>query len=208
MALTKAQIKNLKKGDPLIIHGTFVEMTHLGNLCIKTYKLSSSGSVISTNMEYIHSSAVSLYDPRYKAIYEPVYKSMYEPCRLFRKGDIVTPKLVNGRAFSDRLSALAGKKCIVGCNEVLYYVIPIYHNGERYNIDPAYLELVTPVEELEPYKVQDAMNHDGWQIVRDGLPLALYDVQRHPDAKAAAEAECKRLNTEWLKEHENEHNPN
>lgn len=205
MALTEKQIKNLKKGDPLIIHGTFVEMTRLGNLCIKSYKLSSLGSVISTNMEYIHSSAVSLDDPRYKTSYEPMHKNLHDPCRKFKKGDIVTPKLVNGRSYARSLDNIIGDKCIVGSDETPYHVISIYHGNERHYADPAYLELITPVEELGTYSVQETMNHDGWQIVRDGLPLVLYDVQRHPDAKAAAEAECKRLNTEWLKEHENKY---
>ena len=66
-----------------------------------------------------------------------------------------------------------------------------------------FLELVTPVEELEPYYVEDVGN--AW-VVRKPEPSDMYSTQawfskeRHPHAKAAAEAERDRLNAEHRKE--------
>ena len=196
--ITEEQIKKLKPGDPLTIHGTFERIATDGDICIKV-PMSLHGVVDNNNVTWAYPSAVA------------VTKRRYDPCRLFKKGDIVRLTEWNGRCpalpedwkFDNGLFKVHEDEKfnssveITRENSTAVYIAPI-----------CFIELITPVEELQPYSVQDTMNHDGWQIVRDGLPLALYDVQRHPDAKAAAEAECKRLNTEWRKEHENEHNPN
>ena len=64
-----------------------------------------------------------------------------------------------------------------------------------------HLELVTPVEELEPYKLIDSPNT--YNIVRDSAMVMTIHKKSHPNAKAAAEAECARLNEEWRKEQNN-----
>ena len=76
------------------------------------------------------------------------------------------------------------------------------------------LELVTPVEELDPYSVThsaDTSEECGcFEVVRDEQCASIYPYGTHETryykkaehAKAAAEAECKRLNEEWRKEKE------
>jgi hypothetical protein len=65
-------------------------------------------------------------------------------------------------------------------------------------IDPAYLELVTPVEELEPYSIGESTDY--FSVEKDDEELSLYWKDKHPNAKEAAEAECARLNAEYRKE--------
>lgn len=133
-----------------------------------------------------------------------VSRSKHDPCRPFKEGDRVQARKIHGNLPQCRYNGNVGIKegdigTIARYNERNCYWVD-FHKGMSWCIDAAYLELVTPVEELEPYSVQETMSHDGWQIVRDGLPLAIYDSRRHPNAKAAAEAECARLNEEWRKE--------
>ena len=137
-------------------------------------------------------------------------QSKHDPCRLFRKGDIVEMD-THGRdiAASMKLSCVAlGKRYTVTEDENnTGYVSFIGDNGiECYSMF-FWLKLVTPVEELEPYYVgvysdqddtcYDVANSDGYTVVR------FFD-DLHPHAKEAAEAECKRLNEEWRKEHAND----
>ena len=125
----------------------------------------------------------------------------HDPCRLFRKGDRVKPRSVFGRKLyiKDVLYEVMWDE---SCNKIS--VKDLTSAETLVGMPSVFFELVTPVEELEPYSVQETMSHDGWQIVRDGLPLAIYDARRHPNAKAAAEAEAARLNAEWRKEQNND----
>lgn len=125
-------------------------------------------------------------------------KPKYDPYRLFKKGDIVRVVEWNGR-----VKARTGMEGRVVGNERNSMVELAIGGWKKDVFYPAcHLELITPVEEREPYSVKETMSHDGWQIVRDGLPLAIYDSQRHPNAKAAAEAERDRLNAEYRKNYE------
>jgi hypothetical protein len=78
-----------------------------------------------------------------------------------------------------------------------------FGDDDFWDVDPAYLELVTPVEALDPYYVEDVGN--AW-AVRKPEDCGMYSTQawfskeRHPHAKEAAEAECDRLNAEYRKE--------
>ena len=76
-------------------------------------------------------------------------------------------------------------------------------------VDPVYLELVTPMEELEPFTVvhKPALQH--FQINHGKLHYMTFPYGLHKangwyhtitTAKAAAEAERYRLNSEYLKE--------
>lgn len=130
----------------------------------------------------------------------------YDPSRLFKKGDKATPRPINGR----KLTKLPENIIVTVTSDEddfgavnIEYVSPNIGVKTSTSVMAVFLELVTPVEELEPYSVKETMSHDGWQIVRDGLPLAIYDSQRHPYAKAAAEAERDRLNAEYRKEQNN-----
>lgn len=87
----------------------------------------------------------------------------YDPCRKFRKGDIVTPRKLFGRIYEKGMDYLLGEKCVVICDEKEHFNISVLHNDGYFTIDPAYLELVTPVEELEQYSIEKTI--DGATII-------------------------------------------
>lgn len=76
--------------------------------------------------------------------------------------------------------------------------VKLQNDGTTVKLTYDYIELVTPVEELEPYRVDH--NQYGWHVEKDGEILATYNDSRHPHAKEAAEAERDRLNEEYRKE--------
>ena len=136
---------------------------------------------------------------------EPAPK--YDPCRLFKKGDKVRIKTVNGRDSHGLAEKMKGKILTVLQNEkTCWYIFVSDPIGDDFIVDPAYLELVTPAEEQERYVVEpgdlayfivDKKHESGEQNV------VMYMFAFHPHAKAAAEAECARLNAEYRKEQNN-----
>lgn len=125
----------------------------------------------------------------------------YAPNRLFRKGDKVRVVEWNGRDIA-RVGQI-GYVVSNECNSRVELSIDGWKNSVYY---PAcHLELVTPVEEREPYKVEESIFiKDEWKVWKDGgdetqTLIATYTLA-HPNAKAAAEAECDRLNAEYGKE--------
>lgn len=134
-------------------------------------------------------------------------KPKHDPYRLFKKGDVVEPKQVKGRVYSKDSKYLIGKKCIVFRDEEEPGYVVISYAGKNYSINAAYLELITPVEELEPYSVVRPENYQCVRIMKEkrihsSIPFDEEEcVYRTPEeAKAAAEAECARLNEEYRKE--------
>lgn len=131
---------------------------------------------------------------------EPAPK--YDPCRLFRKGDKVWEVLVKGRRYlGAHNNHKAGELATVTCNEDYSTVMIQYEDGDKFSIDVAYLELVTPVEVLEPYYIEEYPNTCKL-MKRNGAKLyKLADYwDTHPRFKAAAVAERDRLNAEYRKE--------
>lgn len=135
----------------------------------------------------------------------------YDPCRLFRKGDIVTPKVINGRFFDKFTKELVGLKCEVLQDEEGFEYVIICGNGERSAIDAAYLELVTPVEELEPFYVCENTESKSFEVRRkeDHKVQAAFYYFNEDDAHAKSEAakatleHCDRLNAENRKNQNN-----
>ena len=86
----------------------------------------------------------------------------------------------------------SARVCVYG-KEVLDAVItstpPHLSGGEK---------KLTPVEELLPYSVEESTDY--FSVEKDDAELCLYWKDKHPNPKAAAEAECKRLNEEYRKE--------
>lgn len=142
----------------------------------------------------------------------------YDPCRKFRKGDRVELKEeIDGRKLSDFVSGLTlGKVYTVEEDEKDCTVVLSCDCGlGKYSF--VHLRLVTPVEELERYVLlhnEFSMNYEVcWKDddEQDGqtgrtrcraqywyhLPPQTYSQK---EAKAAAEAECARLNAEYRKE--------
>lgn len=77
----------------------------------------------------------------------------YDPCRLLKKGDRVQVKRRNGRCNGKDGEYLREAFCVVAEDEIPNELVRVYHNSTEYRLDPAYLELATPVEELERYVI-------------------------------------------------------
>lgn len=122
----------------------------------------------------------------------------HDPCRLFKKGDKVQVISLNGRCCGKYGEYLRGAYCIVLEDEEGGLGVKMRHNADDYILDPAYLKLVTPVEEQEPYTLIDSPKT--YNIVREKSMVMTIHKKSHPNAKAAADAECARLNAEWRKE--------
>lgn len=91
-------------------------------------------------------------------------KPKYDPCRLFRKGDKVRVVECKGRH--------------TGYDKKIYKVCEDEEESGRYiklsldgyighvTVDAAYLELVTPVEELEPYFIYESEEEESFDIMK------------------------------------------
>ena len=184
MALTEEQIKNLKPGDPLVIHCTFVKEDGDGDIWME-----------SGDMEFwLNPSRFSL----------PLEQPKHDPCRPFREGDVVRFRKVNGNNARCRYNGVEieegslGKIVRDGSRNCFWVEFDI---NREWCLDAAYFELVTPVEELEPYSVGESSHT--WYVYKDDDVVAAFNKEKYPNAKAAAEAERDRLNAEYRKEQEN-----
>lgn len=132
----------------------------------------------------------------------------YDPCRPFRKGDIVEPCQVNGRWLSPPWEHRTGIRYEVTKDEdplTAHMEVKDPDSPHPFLVHAAFFKLVTPVEEREPYKVEESIFiKNEWKVWKDGgdktqTLIATYTLA-HPNAKAAAEAERDRLNAEYRKE--------
>ena len=189
--LTEEQIKNLKPGDIVDVRG-FVNLP----LC--------NGNIL-VELRYEFDNRIL---PAYKQIStefismpaEPEEKPKYDPCRLFRKGDIVKCRTVFGRT-CNVLESLGVYTVIEDEKEISGNVSIVDGTNITYDVKAVFLELITPVEELGPYYIEETEYEYCVTIMigeRKDSP-AVYHKRMHPYAKKAAEAECERLNAEWRK---------
>ena len=143
----------------------------------------------------------------------------YDPCRKLRKGDIVTPRVRDGRIPWGRLTSGSQIKL-----EKRYYIVtkdeirnevridPIFDIAEiarpNITVDVCYLELVTPAKE-EIAAIFNDRKTGMWLVTKNDLTHAYFPyrlkesdniVNSEAEAKAFAEAECARLNAEYRKE--------
>lgn len=126
----------------------------------------------------------------------------YDPRRKFRKGDKVCFKEHLGRkslAHCDKIITLEADEKYGSC-----FWKEMAPDGDIIDRNAyfCFLELVTPVEEIEPYSVHETdylyrviQRVDGGEQV-----VCEYRKNTHPNAQAAAEAERDRLNEEYRKE--------
>lgn len=124
-------------------------------------------------------------------------KPKYDPCRKLKKGDIVKKRWVDGRT---DINFPFDKPCEVYSDEDMYGNIRVQTAPSVTSITRAvFVELVTPVEEREPYSVIDSPQT--YNIVREGKKgfVATFYKNQHI-AKQEAERYCNRLNEEWRKE--------
>ena len=206
--LTEEQIKNLKPGDPLVIHGTFDSHSPFGNIIIKHREQMLSG-ISEKSLVYVHPSAVSLPSEHGTSLSRrssegaetEVPTTKYDPCRLFRKGDRVKTRSVFGRKIyiDDVLYEVMWDE---SCNKIS--VKDLTSAETLVGMPSVFFELVIPVEEMEPYFVIKGDLINGWDVCKQKNENICCTVatftQGHPNAKAAAEAERDRLNDEWRKE--------
>lgn len=141
----------------------------------------------------------------------------YDPNREFRVGDKVSVRKIHGKLPQCRYNGMVkvneGDCCTIHEKERrnLYWVtIP---SGGNWCFDAAYLELVTPIEELEPYYVEQQGEKTGGFCFtvrkRNGYceSTFYFGAARSRDkqqAQAAAEADRDRLNAEYRKEQSND----
>lgn len=214
--ITDEEIKKLKPGDPLIVHGKFEGIYCDGDIAIEVKTTDSFSDEVVKDTKYFHTSCVSMPPEKPIEIFHttkiPEVYPKYDPCRKFRKGDMVRYCAPDGRIYADRGSLREHIK-----NRDLTHVVRDEQENGRVGVydpldeeNPYYvpahsLELVTPVEELEPYYIEETEYEFCVTIMvgeRKDIP-ATYHKRMHPNAKAAAEAESKRLNEEYRKEQNN-----
>lgn len=132
----------------------------------------------------------------------------YDPCRPFREGDEVRYVPCNGRecpAMPCDEYYREKTLTVVKDEDSNHQVLVRTQDGREKYIRFCYLQLITPVEELEPYIVK---KYSSFYAVEKRNDLkdrpATYDVDFHPHAKEAAEAERDRLNAEHRKKQDND----
>lgn len=172
-------------------------------------------AVMSETLKSLHRQGLlnepkSMQDPKIRPMVEALLKktktSKYDPCRKFKKGDKVREVLVKGRRFDSGYSELFLTETseVVKDEDDYHFVRIKLPNGEQHHFDAVFLDLVTPVEEMDPYYI---VRHgdNGVSIYftvhkRGGNVEATFAFINEAEAKEAAEAECARLTAEHRKE--------
>lgn len=191
--LTEEQIKNLKPGDPLVVRGTYIKQYSNGDIIIKC-NITTGGKLTPDN-KCFHPTCCSI----------PSKGLKYDLYRKFKKGDKVRVVERDGRSpVLCGAVELGGTYTVHADEDDGDVILDIGYGmlgGEP--IAWTFLELITPIEELEPYNVHETeylfrviqVAKEGEQVVCEYRKIA------HPNAKAAAEAECDHLNAEHRKEY-------
>lgn len=194
--LTEEQIKNLKKGDKLIAEVQFHSLVPYGDLMCLAPLTDSKGEAVKTPRFY-NPSCLSL----------PLAKPKYDPNRKFRKGDIVEPckgREVYACEWEDCVfHKMDGKYEVQGDEKEGHVSVIDKETGIECYVSAFAIELVTPVEEREPYRVETG-GYNRFRIKKGNLEYAYFPFGEHcvlsmDEAKAAAEAERDRLNDEHRK---------
>ena len=206
--LTQEQIKNLKEGDPLIIHGTYEGKYSDGDLRITSVMM--VGDRLEESIKTVHPSCVSL--PSEHGTSVPTTK--HAPTRLFKKGDRVRIKReIDGRKLNhifvnfsyDQTYTVAQDEEQKEYQSGLVKIIN--ETGHTFTGSFYELELVTPVEELEPYIMLENVPSNSIEV-RDKrtnkVEATFYFGKDHAytfeQAATRAEDERDRLNAEYRKE--------
>lgn len=133
------------------------------------------------------------YAPSFTPIPSEHGTSVPTTTRLFKKGDVVTPRIYLGR--KDKGLEM-GEKYIVTADEIAGDMVAIKHHFTLRPdiVQTCFLELVTPAEELEPYSIDPANTN---VLFKRGKKFATFE-----DDDEAQEL-CDRLNAEYRKEQNN-----
>lgn len=199
--LTEEQIKNLKPGDPIVIHTTFDHVDSDGDVrFFAPYSHDAANSYDYIKLEY-----VSL-PPSEHGTSVPTPK--YDPCRPFKNGDIVRYVERDGRSYVD--APPVGATCCVCVGEDSVGMVSVEFEFSE-NEEPAvhdvpfyHLELVTPVEELESFGVRYSKDKNCVEVYHrrhKHTVAAFYCIGgiTREQAEEHAEAERDRLNAEYRK---------
>ena len=186
--MTEEEINNLKIGDKFTLEYTIEEMRST-----TVYVIDANGSK-------------HIFNKLPGGIVESA--TLVKPAPKFEVGDTVriVPDPLTGTAYSDCivLDSHIGKTGIVKveCDDhgqMQVYMGDAEENGYTIIIDLHCLELVKKAVK-DRYKVEE---NDIYYCVIDGKwAIAHFSINSHPNAEAAAKAECDRLNAEWREQQE------
>lgn len=200
--MTKEQEKMfVQQGDIVLVQGVVDKADKSGDLLVWFKTESGVNSHAWIGKEYVGKTwAVAPEKPK------------YDPCRLFKKGDKVEYSPRDGRDCLEAPWIYDEAEVIEDEDKNGSVVVRFtFNDGEPavHKVPWYYLQLVIPVEELEPYFIKEDKIELWWEVwKRDdevgGLLVALFSTGEHPNSKAAAEAECARLNADHRKEQGNE----
>ena len=144
--LTQEQIKNLKKGDNLLVEAYFVEKDGYNLKCslILPWFYESRAFSVSSDLLHLPSEHGTFSSRRSSAGAETeVPTPKHDLIRLFKKGDKVRVVKCKGRNYTGQTTGEIG---IVSRDESpgTASVEVEFADEDMWDIDPAYLELVTP----------------------------------------------------------------
>ena len=185
MALTEDQIKNLKPGDPVIIHGTFSFMCYDGDLAVKVQRNDFLGT------KFVLSSSVSL----------PPEKPKYDPYRKLKWGDVVELVEWNGRFPIPKsyFKEIGIKKFRVVAEECRG-IVTIDILGTPHPLPICFINLITPVEEIEKWHVYHDKDGNAFEVKTEnhnetaGVICYGDRIRTEKEAEIEAETMCAKLN--------------
>lgn len=189
--MEKEDVKNIKPGDTVLVEARV-------SMVSETTMLVSHGCIT--------------HPLPFSEIYPVPTHPKYDPCREFREGDKVRVRKIHGNLPQCRYNGMVkikeGDCCIIHEKEHRNCYWVTTPSGDNWCFDIAYFELVTPVEELEPYCVVDNKNSKSVEVRRRNpvrVVASFYwggevPAYTQEEARKAAEAECARLNEEHRKE--------
>lgn len=189
--LTEEQIKNLKPGDTVLVEAEVASRLEYG--AIVTHGCITHALLASKLYPLPSEHGTSVPTPK------------HDPCRLFKKGDKVRIVEYKGRSYSKYWEKRLGQILTVTWSEDENTSPEV----DEQTIDPSYLELVTPVEEIESFGVRYSTDRDCAEVYHrryKNTVAAFYckcGITRE-QAEEHAEAERDRLNAEWRKEQNND----
>lgn len=204
------EARKLKKGTPILIRTKAVSVDIAGDIVYETRARDQEYEVMYAKTGYQHADIQT----QEQALEEDI------PVRLFKKGDKVRSKKLRGRYYSPAAQRYADHILTVASDEVTdsrdgeVWVTYEDDNDEcTWNVDPVYLELVTPVAETSPYymvekdvefqvrmKVEDKdclISAFRFKNIVEGYTQYYDMLPSMKQAREAAEAELNRLNEEY-----------
>ena len=135
-------------------------------------------------------------------------KPKHDPCRLFKEGDKVRYCERDGRKIF-RLQDGAIYEVKIDEGDAGTVEIWLWKEVGRYGSYPYNVfELVTPVEEQNPYSVHEESTHNRWNVIKDKYVHGIHamfpyknignsDLMSREEAKARADKYSDRLNAEY-----------